>query len=70
VVEGVDKMIVRARPLKKLCEFEGGPLPAKGHKPDCYLDLDETDYACKEKHRIMVSYQLSNIQSSFKCYLL
>lgn len=46
-------LIFRARPLKKLCEFEGKPLP-EDYKSDCYQDVDETDYACKEKYRIMV----------------
>ncbi|KAK6617367.1 hypothetical protein RUM43_014376 [Polyplax serrata] len=50
--KGVDKMIVKAKPLKKLCEFDGKPLPAD-YKSDCYNDVDETEYACKEKHRIM-----------------
>jgi len=44
----------RARPLHKLCEYEGNPLPPE-YKSDCYLDIDESDYACKEKYRIMVS---------------
>ncbi|XP_063926248.1 uncharacterized protein LOC135140382 [Zophobas morio] len=50
---GFDKMIVKARPLKKLCEFEGEPLP-DDYKSDCYQDIDETSYACKEKYRIMM----------------
>ena len=50
---GFDNMIVKARPLKKLCEFEGGQLP-ETYKSDCYNDVDETDFACKEKLRIMV----------------
>ncbi|EEB10823.1 conserved hypothetical protein [Pediculus humanus corporis] len=50
--KGIDKMIVKAKPLKKLCEFEGQPLPPD-YKSDCYNDVDETEYACKEKHRIM-----------------
>lgn len=25
------------------------------YEPDCYKDVDESDYACKEKYRIMVS---------------
>ncbi|XP_053696423.1 uncharacterized protein LOC128743781 [Sabethes cyaneus] len=50
---GMDKMIVRSRPLHKLCEFEGKPLP-EDYKSDCYKDLDESDYACKEKYRIMM----------------
>ncbi|XP_034232131.1 uncharacterized protein LOC117640041 isoform X1 [Thrips palmi] len=49
---GFDKMIVRARPLQKLCEHDGNPLP-EDYKSDCYNDVDETTYACKEKKRIM-----------------
>lgn len=51
---GFDKLIVRARPLHKLCEHEGKPLP-EDYKSDCYKDMDESDFACKEKYRIMVS---------------
>lgn len=43
-----------SRPLHKLCEYEGKPLP-KDYKSDCYQDVDESAYACKEKVRIMVS---------------
>ncbi|XP_023029932.2 uncharacterized protein [Leptinotarsa decemlineata] len=50
---GFDKLIVKAKPLKKLCEFEGNPLP-EDYKSDCYQDVDESDYACKEKYRIMM----------------
>lgn len=50
---GFDKLIVKAKPLKKLCEFEGKPLP-EDYKSDCYQDVDESDYACKEKYRIMM----------------
>ncbi|XP_032595421.1 uncharacterized protein LOC6566685 [Drosophila grimshawi] len=49
----MSKIIVTARPLHKLCEYEGNPLPAE-YKSDCYLDIDESDYACKEKYRIMM----------------
>ncbi|XP_012287742.1 uncharacterized protein LOC105703725 isoform X2 [Orussus abietinus] len=49
---GFDKMIVRAKPLSKLCQFEGKPIP-EDYKSDCYNDVDETEYACKEKYRIM-----------------
>ena len=51
---GFDKMIVKAKPLSRLCQFEGGPIP-KDYKSDCYNDVDESEYACKEKYRIMVS---------------
>ncbi|XP_044763540.1 uncharacterized protein LOC123320312 [Coccinella septempunctata] len=50
---GMDKLIVKARPLKKLCEYEGQPLP-EDYKSDCYQDVDESNYACKEKYRIMM----------------
>lgn len=50
---GDEKVIVQARPIHKLCEYEG-VLP-KSFKSDCYKDVDESDYACKEKYRIMVS---------------
>ncbi|CAB3377670.1 uncharacterized protein LOC135947221 isoform X2 [Cloeon dipterum] len=50
---GIDKMIVSARPLDKLCEFGGGSKPAD-YKSDCYNDVDETEFACKEKKRIMM----------------
>lgn len=46
--------VFRARPLKRLCEFEGKPIP-KDYKSDCYQDVDETEFACKEKYRIMVN---------------
>ncbi|KAG1692579.1 Protein disabled [Nymphon striatum] len=45
-------VLVKSRPLDKLCEYEGGEIP-KDHKQDCYDDLDETVYACAEKKRIM-----------------
>lgn len=48
----------RARPIHKLCEFEGN-LP-EVYEPDCYKDVDESDYACKEKYRIMVSITKSD----------
>lgn len=47
------KFIYRAKPLSKLCEHEGQTLP-EDYKSDCYMDLDESPYACKEKYRIMV----------------
>ncbi|XP_073974158.1 uncharacterized protein isoform X1 [Rhodnius prolixus] len=51
---GLDKMIVRSRPLKKLCEFDNKkPLPPD-YKSDCYHDIDESEWACKEKYRIMM----------------
>ncbi|XP_050539739.1 uncharacterized protein LOC126904614 isoform X1 [Daktulosphaira vitifoliae] len=50
---GFDKLLVHSRPLKKLCEFDGKPLP-EDYKSDCFQDVDETEYACKEKYRIMM----------------
>lgn len=46
-------MIVKAKPLKALCEGEGRPLP-DGYKSDCWNDVDETEYACSEKKRILL----------------
>lgn len=54
----VCSFIKRARPIQKLCEFEGN-LPDE-YEPDCYKDVDESDYACKEKYRIMVSKHITN----------
>lgn len=53
---GFQKMIVNAKPLSRLCQFEGKPIPPD-YKSDCYNDVDETEYACKEKYRIMVSHR-------------
>ncbi|XP_059468804.1 uncharacterized protein LOC132192729 isoform X2 [Neocloeon triangulifer] len=50
---GMDKMIVSARPLEKLCELNGARKPAD-YKSDCYGDVDESEFACKEKKRIMM----------------
>lgn len=49
----LEGMIVKAKPLKKLCEHEGRPLPSD-YKSDCWNDVDETDYACSEKKRILL----------------
>ncbi|XP_019758389.2 uncharacterized protein LOC109536561 isoform X2 [Dendroctonus ponderosae] len=56
---GMDKLIVKAKPLGKLCEFEGGPIP-DDYKSDCYQDVDESSYACKEKYRIMKRLKKAN----------
>ncbi|KAG5676814.1 hypothetical protein PVAND_006622 [Polypedilum vanderplanki] len=53
----IDKMIVKAHSINKLCEYEGNGVPLEGnHRHDCYQDVDETDFACKEKYRIMKLY--------------
>merc|ERR1711990_410424 len=49
----IDRMLVKSRPMKKLCEHEGRAIP-KGSKSDCWNDVDETEYACSEKKRIMM----------------
>lgn len=54
----MEGMIVKARPLKNLCEYEGRRLPSD-YKSDCYNDVDETDYACNEKKRILVGMKRS-----------
>ncbi|XP_020722773.1 uncharacterized protein LOC100650703 isoform X2 [Bombus terrestris] len=53
---GFQKMIVNAKPLSRLCQFEGKPIPPD-YKSDCYNDVDETEYACKEKYRIMKRFR-------------
>lgn len=50
----IKNSLSRAVPLKKLCEYEGQSIP-KDAKRDCYNNVDETEFACKEKYRIMVS---------------
>jgi hypothetical protein len=48
-----EEMIVKSRPLYKLCEFQGQPKP-KNTPSDCYNDVDEAEFACDEKRRFMV----------------
>jgi hypothetical protein len=50
--DGMNNMLVKAKPLSKLCEYNAGTLP-EGYKSDCYGNVDETLWACKEKKRIM-----------------
>merc|ERR1712106_1169990 len=49
----IDRMLVKSKPMKKLCEHEGRGLPDNA-KSDCWNDVDETEYACSEKKRIML----------------
>merc|ERR1712172_415028 len=49
----IDLMLVKSKPMKKLCEYEGRGLP-ENVKSDCWNDVDETEYACSEKKRIML----------------
>jgi hypothetical protein len=49
----LEGMIVKAKPLKSLCEHEGRGLPEE-YKSDCWNDVDETEYACSEKKRILL----------------
>lgn len=51
--QGMNKMIVKAIPLERLCEYGLDSMP-KGAKSDCYNDVDESEYACAEKQRIEV----------------
>ncbi|KAH7645119.1 hypothetical protein HUG17_0657 [Dermatophagoides farinae] len=46
------KMIVKAIPLERLCEYEGQMNIPKNARSDCYNDVDESEYACAEKQRI------------------
>merc|ERR1711953_664043 len=39
--------------LDGLCEHEGRGLP-ENYKSDCWNDVDETEYACQEKKRILL----------------
>lgn len=48
-------LLIRARPIENLCQFEGQTPEDGTFEPDCYKNVDESDYACKEKYRIMVS---------------
>lgn len=48
------RMIVKSVPLDRLCEFKGEPKP-RSSQSDCYNDVDETQFACEEKKRFMVS---------------
>ena len=41
----IDRMLVKSKPMKKLCEYEGRGLP-ENVKSDCWNDVDETEYAC------------------------
>ena len=41
----IDRMLVKSKPMKKLCEYEGRGLPSQA-KSDCWNDVDETEYAC------------------------
>ena len=52
----LEGMIVKARPLKALCEHQGRSLP-EDYKSDCWNDVDETEFACRE-----VSNQKDNFQ--------
>lgn len=47
----MSKMIVKAIPLDKLCEYGPNNVP-KNARSDCYNDVDESEYACAEKQRI------------------
>ena len=49
----LEGMIVKARPLSQLCEHEGKKLPSD-YASDCWNDVDETEYACQEKKRILL----------------
>ena len=42
----LEGMIVKARPLKALCEHQGRALP-DNYMSDCWNDVDETEFACR-----------------------
>ena len=56
-------MLVKSKPMKKLCEYEGRGLP-ENVKSDCWNDVDETEYACS------VSMELLNCPHLFPYHLL
>jgi len=56
-----EQLYVRARPLKALCEYKGGRLPSS-YKSDCYNDVDESEFACSEKKRIMMRLKEEQIE--------
>ena len=47
-------MLVKSKPMKKLCEYEGRGLP-ENVKSDCWNDVDETEYACSVGNTITIS---------------
>ena len=49
----LEGMIVKARPIEKLCEHDGKRLP-DDYVSDCWNDVDETHFACSEKKRILL----------------
>lgn len=49
----IQGMIVKAKPLKNLCEHQSRGLP-DDYKSDCWNDVDETEFACSEKKRILL----------------
>ena len=56
-------MIVKAKSLDALCEHEGRPLP-EDYKSDCWNDVDETEYACQEKKRILLQLKPPGSENS------
>ena len=52
----LEGMIVKAKPLDALCEHGGRGLPDE-YKSDCWNDVDETEYACSEKKRILLQLE-------------
>merc|ERR1711962_1050378 len=58
----IDRMLVKSKPMKKLCEHEGRPLP-EGAKSDCWNDVDETEYACSEKSGLCCDLSLPDTKT-------
>lgn len=58
-------LIVKSRPLSKLCEYNGKGKPNNKHS-DCYNDIDESELACAEKERIELKIKstLESIKST------
>ena len=58
----IDRMLVKSKPMKKLCEYEGRGLP-ENVKSDCWNDVDETEYACS------VSFDFEVTVCTVSCYI-
>ena len=63
----IDRMLVKSKPMKKLCEYEGRGLP-ENVKSDCWNDVDETEYACSVSLIILWSINIKSFLSLRKFF--
>merc|ERR1711915_750060 len=54
-------MLVKSKPMKRLCEYEGRGLPDDA-KSDCWNDVDETEYACS----VSVEFNHSKVKKIYQ----